>query len=98
MLFPRITDIWRCLQLPDNVLAEQIIDAMKAARDPAATARSSLYNHCPDPNDRHSRACRVAWRVAFRCVRETGGVPLVTLQGRRGAGDPVMQCRPASSG
>jgi hypothetical protein len=75
----KITDIWRGLRLPHNDLSDEILDALRVARKPGTTVHD-----CPDHHhgtDRHSRACRVAWRVAFRLARETGEVAFITLSG-----------------
>jgi hypothetical protein len=77
MLPSRITDIWRCLSLPHNVLVDQLIDAMRTARDPAATLLDCPWNYA---DTAYGRACRVAWRVAFRITREHGAVPLITIR------------------
>jgi hypothetical protein len=82
MQFPRITEIWRRLPLPHAVLREVIVAAMRAARDPHASLLDCPWNH---GTDRYSRACRVAWRVAFRSMREHGCVPLITMNERRAA-------------
>ena len=58
---------------------------MKAARNPAATLLSCPHNHHPDWHDRFTRKYRVAWRVAFREVREKGCVPLITITVGRAA-------------
>ena len=41
MLFPRITDIWRCLPIPDNVLAEVII--VRHESRPQSRGHRSLF-------------------------------------------------------
>jgi hypothetical protein len=73
---PHITQIWRCLDLPHCWLSEQVVDAMRVARNP----RKSLLD-CPwnEFNDTHSRKLRVTWRIAFRAAREKGEVPFITV-------------------
>jgi hypothetical protein len=82
MLFPQITEIWRRLPLPHADLVEEITAAMRAARAPHASLLDCPWNH---GTDRYSRACRVAWRVAFRSMREHACVRLITMNERRAA-------------
>ena len=82
MLFPQITEIWRRLPLSHADLVDEIVAAMRAARDPHASLLDCPWNRS---TDRHSRACRVAWRVAFRSMREHDCVPLITMNERRAA-------------
>lgn len=82
MHFSQITAIWRRLDLPTPYLADAIVAGMKAAKNPASTTLSCPHNNHPDWRDRFTRKLRVAWRLAFRCVRETGQVPLITIERR----------------
>ena len=82
MLFPQITEIWRHLPLIHVDLVDEIVAAMRAARAPHASLLDCPWNHGAD---RYSCARRVAWRVAFRCMREHDCVPLITMNERRAA-------------
>jgi hypothetical protein len=83
MLPSEITKIWSRLDLPDPDLSREIVAGMRAAKDPQKSLLDCEWNHCG--RDRHSRACRVAWRVAFRLTRERGEVPFITMDERRAA-------------
>jgi hypothetical protein len=80
MLPSRITVIWRWLDLPTPYLSEAILEGMNAAKRPYLTLLDCPHNNHPDPSDRFTRKLRVAWRVAFREMRECGRVPLITLR------------------
>ena len=82
MASPQIIDIWRALRLPGPALAELLIDAAKTASDPR---KSVLDCPFPYPTDAYSKACKVAWRVAFRLQKERGCVPLFTTETRLAA-------------
>jgi hypothetical protein len=82
VLFPKITEIWRQLPLPHADLADAIAAARYAARIPHTSLLNCPWNH---GTDRYARACRVAWRVAFRSTREQDCVPLITMNERRAA-------------
>ena len=82
MQFPKITEIWRRLPLSHADLADAIVAAMRAARAPHVSLLDCPWNHGAD---RYSRASRVAWRVAFRSMREHDCVPLITMSERRAA-------------
>ena len=75
----QIMEIWRCLSLPGSTLAQDIADAVEAARDPEKSVLSCPWNHC---TGRYFKARRVAWRVAFRLQRERGEVPFITNKQR----------------
>jgi hypothetical protein len=74
-----ITDIWLRLPLPGSEITAQIIDAARTARDPAKTLLDCPWNHATDS---FSKACRVAWRVAFRIQREQQVIPFITVTER----------------
>ena len=80
MQLPQITEIWRRLPLPHAHLVDEIVAAMSAARAPHASLLDCPWNH---GTDRYSRACRVAWRVAFLSMREHDCVPFITMSERR---------------
>ena len=67
MAFPNFIDIWRRLPLSHVDLVDQIVAATSLAHSPHTSPLDCPWNHC---TDRYSRACRVAWRVAFRIERE----------------------------
>jgi hypothetical protein len=83
MLLSRITAIWTRLDLPDPILSWEIVSGMRAAKAPRNSHLNCKWNHCG--RDPFSRACRVAWRVAFRLTRELGEVPFITIDERRAA-------------
>jgi hypothetical protein len=80
MLPSEITALWRRLDLPDPCLSREIVDGMRAAKDPRKTLLDCPWNY---PTDRYSRACHVAWCVSFRLTRKRGEVPFITLTERR---------------
>jgi hypothetical protein len=75
MLPVRIADIWRNLRLPGSTLAQDLSDASEAARNPRKTLLSCPWNHC---SGYYFKARRVAWRVAFRMMRESRERPRIT--------------------
>jgi hypothetical protein len=82
-MFPsEITQIWSRLNLSDHDLSREIVAGMRAAQDPQRSPLDCPWNHSLD---RYSRACRIAWRLAFRLTREYGGVPFITIDERRAA-------------
>ena len=76
MIFPKILDVWRGLALPDSTLAELLADARAAARDDSKTATDCPFHYVTDS---FSKACKIAWRVAFRFERERRQLLLFTL-------------------
>jgi hypothetical protein len=83
MLPFQITAIWTRLDLPDPDLSREIVSAMRAAKIPGNSSLNCKWNHCG--RDPYGRACRVAWRVAFRLTREYGEVPFITINERSAA-------------
>jgi hypothetical protein len=49
---------------------------VESARDDSNTAADCPYHY---PTDSFSKACKIAWRVAFRLERERRQVLLITL-------------------
>ena len=83
MLLSQITAIWTRLDLPDPDLTREIVSGMRAAKAPRNSLLDCKWNHCG--RDQYGRACRLAWRVAFRLTREFGEVPFITIDERRAA-------------
>lgn len=77
-----ILDLSRCLPIPGSAYEQAILDGAIAAGDPKITLLDCPWNYAG--NDRHIKACRVAWRVAFRCQREQGKISLLQ-ENRRAA-------------
>jgi hypothetical protein len=77
MAFSPFADLSTRFQLPGSTVAQLVPDALAAARDPDKTLLDCPWNYA---FDRHSKACRVAWRVAFRWQREYGEIPLFRIR------------------
>ena len=67
MVLPSIKNIWLRLPLSDADFAFEIAAATSLAHSPHFSPLDCPWNYCTDG---YSRACRVAWRVAFRIERE----------------------------
>ena len=74
-----VLGVWRRLALPGSTLAQLLADAIAAAGNAEKSVRD-----CPVqfPTDRYSKACMVAWRVAFRLTREHREVAFITVERR----------------
>jgi hypothetical protein len=78
----RITDIWCRLPLAGSELTQIVVEAIQMASDPECSILD-----CPwgSSRDRMIRAQRIAWRLAFRCMRERGKVRFTTTVSRQAA-------------
>jgi hypothetical protein len=76
----QIVKIWCRLQLPGSTIAQDIADAIEAARDLNMSLLDCPWNH--HGHSRYFRARRVVWRVAFRLTRQHREVPFITIERR----------------